>query len=58
MSPSSIDRRSLVAGTVATGAAAAVRGGFTTVCCMPNTEPAIDDDLADIEALLRRRGIS
>ena len=28
--------------TVATGAAAAARGGFTTVCCMPNTEPAID----------------
>ncbi len=30
--------------TIATGAAAAVQGGFTTICCMPNTEPTIDDD--------------
>jgi len=30
--------------TIASGAAAAVAGGFTSVCCMPNTEPAIDDD--------------
>jgi dihydroorotase len=30
--------------TIATGAAAAVAGGFTSVCCMPNTAPAIDDD--------------
>jgi len=30
--------------TVATGAAAALAGGFTSVCCMPNTDPAIDDD--------------
>ena len=29
--------------TIATGAAAAARGGFTTVCAMPNTEPAIDN---------------
>ena len=28
--------------TIATGTQAAARGGFTTVCCMPNTEPAID----------------
>jgi len=28
--------------TIASGSAAAVRGGFTTVCCMPNTKPAID----------------
>ena len=28
--------------TIATGTAAAVHGGFTTVCCMPNTVPAID----------------
>ncbi len=28
--------------TIATGARAALRGGFTTVCAMPNTEPAID----------------
>jgi len=30
--------------TIATGATAAVAGGFTSVCCMPNTDPAIDDD--------------
>lgn len=30
--------------TIATGAAAAVSGGFTSVCCMPNTAPTIDDD--------------
>lgn len=30
--------------TIKTGAAAAVAGGFTSVCCMPNTTPAIDDD--------------
>ena len=29
--------------TVATGLAAAGHGGFTTVCLMPNTTPAIDD---------------
>ena len=28
--------------TIATGTRAAARGGFTTVCCMPNTEPPID----------------
>jgi dihydroorotase len=28
--------------TVLSGSQAAVAGGFTTVCCMPNTEPAID----------------
>ena len=28
--------------TIASGAAAAARGGFTTVCAMPNTKPAID----------------
>ena len=29
--------------TIATGARAAAAGGFTTVCCMPNTNPAMDD---------------
>jgi len=29
--------------TIATGTAAAARGGFTTLCCMPNTDPAIDN---------------
>ncbi|MFN0011883.1 MAG: dihydroorotase [Phycisphaerales bacterium] len=30
--------------TIATGTAAAAAGGFTTVCCMPNTTPALDSD--------------
>src|SRR5919198_4561082 len=28
--------------TIATGTAAAAAGGFTTVCCMPNTMPVVD----------------
>jgi dihydroorotase len=28
--------------SIATGAAAAVNGGFTSVCCMPNTQPPLD----------------
>jgi dihydroorotase len=30
--------------TIASGSAAAVAGGFTSVVCMPNTRPAIDDE--------------
>ncbi len=30
--------------TIKTGSEAAVNGGFTAVCCMPNTEPTLDDD--------------
>ena len=29
--------------TIASGSMAAVAGGFTSVVCMPNTKPAIDD---------------
>jgi dihydroorotase len=29
--------------TIATGTAAAARGGFTSVVCMPNTSPAVDN---------------
>ena len=29
--------------TIATGATAAARGGFTTLCAMPNTDPPIDN---------------
>lgn len=29
--------------TIATGTAAAVAGGFTSVCCMPNTKPVNDE---------------
>ncbi len=39
--------------TIATGAAAAVNGGFTSICCMPNTQPALDDD-ARIEFVYRQ----
>lgn len=28
--------------TIATGTAAAAAGGFTTICCMPNTRPTLD----------------
>ncbi|MGA7161718.1 MAG: dihydroorotase [Bacteroidota bacterium] len=30
--------------TIETGTLAAAYGGFTAVCCMPNTNPAIDDE--------------
>ncbi|MCH7699396.1 MAG: dihydroorotase [Chloroflexi bacterium] len=38
--------------TIATGTEAAARGGFTTVCCMPNTDPVIDTR-ATVEYVLR-----
>jgi dihydroorotase len=38
---------------LATGTAAAARGGFTSVVCMPNTSPAIDS--AGTVALIRER---
>jgi dihydroorotase len=38
--------------TIASGAASAVAGGFTTVCCMPNTKPPLDTEAA-IEFILR-----
>ena len=37
--------------TIATGTAAAARGGFTSVVCMPNTSPAVDN--AGTVALIR-----
>jgi dihydroorotase len=30
--------------TIATGAASAVAGGFTSICCMPNTHPVNDNE--------------
>jgi dihydroorotase len=39
--------------TIATGAAAAVAGGFTAVACMPNTEPALDTSALVAEVLRR-----
>ncbi len=38
--------------TIATGTAAAAKGGFTTVCTMPNLNPA-PDSLANLEEQLR-----
>jgi dihydroorotase len=32
--------------TIASGARAAARGGFTTICCMPNTNPPLDSQTA------------
>ena len=40
--------------TVGTGTDAAAAGGFTTIFCMPNTEPALDSVVA-LEELARRR---
>jgi dihydroorotase len=42
--------------TIATGTAAAVAGGVTSVACMPNTEPALDSrDAAEFVILQARR---
>jgi dihydroorotase len=41
--------------TIASGARAALRGGFTTVLAMPNTEPAIDSPGLVSEVLARGR---
>ena len=38
--------------TIASGSASAVAGGFTTVCCMPNTKPPLDNE-GQIEFILR-----
>lgn len=44
--------------TIASGLAAAAHGGFTTVCAMPNTEPALDEPgvLARIRATAAASG--
>jgi len=47
--------------TIATGTAAAAAGGFTTICCMPNTQPTLDsaesiallDQKIAVEAIVR-----
>lgn len=40
---------------IASGCAAAVAGGFTTVCCMPNTTPPVDT-VAAVKFILDRAG--
>jgi len=39
--------------TIATASAAAVAGGFTTICAMPNTHPPMDDETA-VQYVLQR----
>ena len=47
--------------TITTGTRAAAKGGFTTICCMPNTSPALDNpetiklvqDIAEKESPIR-----
>lgn len=43
--------------TIQSGSAAAVAGGFTTVCCMPNTNP-VNDNQAVTEFILERSRIA
>ena len=42
--------------TILTGCTAAAAGGFTAVCCMPNTNPPIDDE--SVVRLVREKGRS
>lgn len=46
--------------TIATGTLAAVRGGITTVACMPNTQPALDNQAAAefVYLLAERAGLA
>jgi dihydroorotase len=45
--------------TIATGTLAAARGGFTTVCCMPNTHPPLDNEavLNYVRTVAAREGV-
>ncbi|MEM8757694.1 MAG: dihydroorotase [Planctomycetota bacterium] len=43
--------------TIASGTRAAVAGGFATVCCMPNTRPAIDSPEIVRSVLERARAV-
>ena len=42
--------------TIKTGTNAAIRGGFTTVCCMPNTYP-INDNASVTEFIIRKAAL-
>lgn len=44
--------------TILTGTRAAARGGFTTVCCMPNTKPPLDtvEAIRGVQARVARDG--
>lgn len=45
--------------TIATGTQAAARGGFTTICCMPNTNPPLDSQAAVdyVKSIVAREGV-
>ncbi len=45
--------------TIATGTRAAARGGFTTVCCMPNTSPPLDNEATvnHVKSIAAKEGI-
>ncbi|WP_447972397.1 dihydroorotase [Nitrospira sp. Kam-Ns4a] len=43
--------------TIETGTAAAVAGGFTSVCCMPNTNP-VNDNQSVTEFILERAAVA
>ncbi|WP_287155195.1 dihydroorotase [Candidatus Solincola tengchongensis] len=43
--------------TLESGLKAAVRGGFTAVCCMPNTDPPLDNAALVEDLVLRSRGL-
>ncbi len=45
--------------TIATGTQAAARGGFTTICCMPNTNPPLDNQatIDYVTATAAREGV-
>jgi dihydroorotase len=43
--------------TLETGAISAAQGGFTTVCCMPNTSPALDTPDRIRDVIDRSRGL-
>ncbi|MDD4859863.1 MAG: dihydroorotase [Dehalococcoidales bacterium] len=45
--------------TIATGTRAAARGGFTTVCCMPNTNPPLDTEetIALVKTIALKEGV-
>jgi dihydroorotase len=45
--------------TIATGTQAAAKGGFTTVCCMPNTKPALDnkETISYVKSIAAKEGV-
>lgn len=42
--------------TIATGTAAAVAGGFTGICCMPNTKPV--NDMPAVTTLIKEKAVA